>query len=223
MTALPLLQAGQLCAARGPRRVLREVSIELHAGERLAVVGPTGAGKTTLLHTLLGFVPLAAGSIRWFGQACVRETDFAAVRGDAGLLFQEPDDQLFCPSVIEDVAFGPLNRGLSDSQALAVATDRLAELDLLHLSRRPVQALSGGEKRLVALAGVLALQPRVLLLDEPSSGLDAHARDHLIGRLRALPQAMLLVSHDQELVRQLAQRVQPLQPPGLRESPDRHG
>lgn len=206
MTAEALIDGRGLALARGGRMLVDGLDLRLAAGERLFVLGPTGAGKTTLLHALLGFVPFAAGSLAIFGQARSRERDFVPLRGPLGLLFQDAGDQLFGPTVAEDVAFGPLNLGASAAEAAAIAKAQLDRLGIAHLAQRPVQALSGGEQRLAALAGVLAMRPRVLLLDEPTTGLDAAATDRLLGALADTGLAMIVASHDPVCIDALASR-----------------
>jgi cobalt/nickel transport system ATP-binding protein len=203
----PVISVHDLTVARGQRRVLRAASFTLAAGERLLVDGASGAGKTTLLHALLGFVPCSQGRIELLGQPCASERDFAALRGPVGLLFQDPDDQLFGPTVFEDVEFGPLNLGVDPHEAHRRAHEVLTRLSIAHLAERPVHELSGGEKRLAALAGVLAMQPRVLLLDEPTSGLDTAAAERVIDALRATALPMLLASHEPVCRDGLATRV----------------
>jgi cobalt/nickel transport system ATP-binding protein len=186
--------------------VLRDFSFTLHAGERTALLGPNGAGKTTLLHVMVGLLRPQGGSIEAFGALRRKEKDFYAVRARAGLLFQDSDDQLFCPTVLEDVAFGPLNLGASAAQAQATARETLAMLELADLAPRVTHKLSGGQKRMVALAAVLAMRPEVLLLDEPTNALDAATRERLIAVLSRLPQAMVLASHDGDFIDRLATR-----------------
>ncbi len=186
--------------------VLRDVSFSLAAGERLAIVGPNGAGKTTLLRAMVGLQPITKGRIFAFGAPRKTEADFADVRLKAAYMFQDADDQLFCPTVVEDVAFGPLNMGLSDEAALARARQTLTSLSLGHLADRLVRRLSGGEKRMVCLAGVLAMNPDVLLLDEPTNSLDAAHLEKLTETLQRIDKAMVIVSHDRPLLDCLATR-----------------
>ncbi|PWR23138.1 energy-coupling factor ABC transporter ATP-binding protein [Zavarzinia compransoris] len=202
-----LLSLQDIVVSRGERRVLDGASLELRAGERLALVGPNGAGKTTLLRTLIGLEAAAAGEIVAFGRPCRSEKDFRAMRARAGYLFQDADDQLFCPTVIDDVAFGPLNLGLSPDIARARAAAVLDQLELGALASRVTHRLSGGEKRLVALAGVLAMEPDVLLLDEPTNALDETHYRRLVEILSGLPQAMIIVSHDRWFLHRLSSRV----------------
>jgi cobalt/nickel transport system ATP-binding protein len=201
----PLIRITGL-AAGYDRQVLNHVDLELHAGERLALLGDNGAGKSTLLHALVGLIPVTGGSIEAFGQSRRREDDFRDMRRRAGLVFQDPDDQLFCPTVLEDVAFGPLNMGQSMAEARATALATLEQLGLAAFSSRITHRLSGGEKRLISIAAVLAMQPDVLLLDEPTAGLDEGAYERLCALLLGLPQAMIIVAHEARFISRLASR-----------------
>lgn len=215
MTAAPhamsgpaLIRARDLSFRHVPERPLLEgVSFDLHAGERVGLAGANGCGKSSLLQLLIGLLPRDGGVLELCGQPCCDEADFRPLRGRVGLMFQDADDQLFCPTVQEDIAFGPLNQGLAHAAVRRIVGDMLVRLHIVHLAERPVHQLSGGEKRLVALAGVLAMGPEVLLLDEPTTGLDADARQKVTAVLRALPQAMLVVSHDRDFLAQLTTRV----------------
>jgi cobalt/nickel transport system ATP-binding protein len=178
------------------RPVLRSCNFSLRSGERVALLGPNGCGKTTLLHLIVGLLRPNGGQIEVFGRRRVAEADFHEVRCRVGLLFQDADDQLFCPTVAEDVAFGPLNLGKSRDEVRRIVASTLNSLGLAGYEHRVTYRLSGGEKRLVALATVLAMQPDVLLLDEPSGELDDDATERLISVFARLPQAMLVVSHD---------------------------
>ena len=202
----PLLALDRVTVRRGDRVVLDGVSLVLDPGERLALLGANGAGKTTLLRTLVGLETPVAGAVYAFGAVRKGERDFRAVRAKAGYLFQDPDDQLFSPTVIDDVAFGPLNLGLGEREAKAVAEATLARLGLAHLAERVTHRLSGGEKRFVSLAAVLAMSPDVLLLDEPGNGLDETHAARLLDLLASLPTAMIIVSHDRAVLSRLATR-----------------
>lgn len=191
--------------------LLRGVDLRVREGERVALIGPNGAGKSTLLRLAVGLLAPNAGAIRILGRDCRTEADFRVARASVGLVFQNSDDQLFCPTVLDDVAFGPLNLGQSPEQAVAVAEQTLEALGLQGYGARVTHRLSGGEKRLVALATVLAMRPRLLLLDEPTSGLDATSEGRLLDHLQALPQAMLIVSHEQRVLERLTTRAVVLQ------------
>jgi cobalt/nickel transport system ATP-binding protein len=205
MTA-PVLELRQVCFRYPDRQVLCGVDFTLHQRERLALVGPNGAGKTTLMHLLMGLQRPSAGQVLAFGEERRVEADFVPVRTRIGLLFQDSDDQLFCPTVLEDVAFGPLNLGRSPDQARADAEQTLQVLGLGGFADRVTHRLSAGEKRLVALATVLAMRPDALLLDEPTNGLDEATERRLVEHLASLDQAMVIVSHDQDLLAHLATR-----------------
>jgi len=190
---------------RYPRRgqVLDNVDFQLREGERIGLIGPNGAGKTTLMHLIVGLLKKQQGVINAFGQVCEEEKDFVPVRAQAGLLFQDPDDQLFCPTVLEDVAFGPLNLGKSREEAVAIAQSTLQCLGMAGFEERVTHQLSGGEKRMITLATVLAMEPKVLLLDEPTNALDTKAKARLLETLKSLPQAMLIISHEHEFLSEL--------------------
>ncbi|MCE0557432.1 MULTISPECIES: ABC transporter ATP-binding protein [unclassified Motilimonas] len=204
---VPLLALDKVSFAY-PRRpaVLDQVNFSLYQGERVALMGDNGAGKTTLLHLLVGLKKPLVGQVIAFGTARDSEKSFVDVRAQAGFLFQDPDDQLFCPTVLEDVMFGPLNLGFSRIEAKLRAEQVLHQLGLEHFACRITHQLSGGEKRMISLASVLAMTPKVLLLDEPTNALDTAARQRLIDTLKGLPQAMLIVSHDHDFLAQISTR-----------------
>ena len=186
--------------------VLHDASMTLDAGERLCITGANGAGKSTLLSIMVGLAQPSAGTVTAFGTPRLEEADFHEVRRRAGLVFQDPDDQLFCPTVLEDVAFGPLNLGATRDEAVEIVDQPLSRLGLTAFRDRVTHKLSGGEKRLIALATVLAMDPEVLLLDEPTNALDGENAERLTEILLGLPQAMVIVSHDPHFRRKLATR-----------------
>jgi cobalt/nickel transport system ATP-binding protein len=188
----------------GGNRVLDGLELRVRAGDRLAITGANGAGKSTLLRLIVGLARPTAGRIRAFGRERRSEADFLEVRRRVGLVFQDPDDQLFCPTVLEDVAFGPLNLGHSRAEARAIAERTLERLGLAGYAERVTHKLSGGEKRLVSLATVLAMAPDVLLLDEPSNFLDEATTVRLTAILSDLEQALVVVSHDRHFRRKVA-------------------
>ena len=197
---------GIVFAYPGQAPVLDHADLVLAPAERLCLIGPNGAGKSTLLLILMGLLKPQAGQVVAFGSERREERDFHDVWRRAGFVFQDPDDQLFCPTVAEDIAFGPLNLGKSRAEAAAIVEQILARLALSHLRDRITHKLSGGEKRLVTLAAVLAMEPEVLLLDEPTNGLDEPTCARVIEILNGLPQAMIIVSHDPHFRRQVETR-----------------
>ncbi|MCG7622198.1 energy-coupling factor ABC transporter ATP-binding protein [Epibacterium sp. Ofav1-8] len=202
---MPLLELNDVSFTYpGQPPVLKDVSLSLDPGERLSIIGPNGAGKSTLLKLIVGLLSPGKGEVIAFGQARRQESEFQDVRRRVGYVFQDPDDQLFCPTVAEDIAFGPLNLGKSRDEALEIVDQVLAQIGLSHLRDRITHRLSGGEKRLITLATVLAMEPEVLLLDEPTNALDVENEARLVEILKSLPQACLLVSHDAEFRAEIA-------------------
>lgn len=187
------------------REALTGATFTLAAGERAALLGPTGAGKSTLLQLLNGLLRPASGTVV-VGGLPVDDAHVAEVRRRVGLVFQNPDDQLFLPSLLEDVAFGPLNAGAGAEEATRRARAVLHDLGLASSHGRAAHHLSGGERRLAALATVLVSEPSLLALDEPSGDLDARSRRRLLGILRDRREALLVATHDLELVRGLCAR-----------------
>ena len=185
---------------------LRGVSFRVPHGEALGVVGANGAGKSTLLLHLNGCLLPAAGAVQ-VGDVTVAADTLIAVRRAVGLVFQDPDDQLFMPTVFEDVAFGPLNAGLPAAEVERVAAAALDRVGMAHLRDRPPYRLSAGEKRAVAIATVLALSPDVLVMDEPSANLDPRGRRRLIELLHSFAHTRLIATHDLELVVEVCPRV----------------
>jgi len=181
---------------RGPRRVLQDVSFALAPGQRIGLYGPNGSGKTTLFRCITGLVRPSKGLVRFHGKALHDEKGFHALRCKVGFVLQHADDQLFFPTVLDDVAFGPLNLGLSAAEAGEQARATLQRLGLSGFEQRLTHHLSGGEKKLVALATVLAMDPEALLLDEPTNDLDQEVRQRLIDILCDLPTARMVISHD---------------------------
>lgn len=184
---------------------LLDVTFTVQPAERVALLGPTGAGKSTLLQLLNGLLRPTTGTVALDGMAVTDET-VVQVRRRVGLVFQNPDDQLFLPSLVEDVAFGPLNAGADRAAASARAHAVLESLGLSAAHGRAAHHLSGGERRLAALATVLVSSPDLLVLDEPSGDLDARSRRRLLDILGARPEALIVATHDLELVRGLCAR-----------------
>jgi cobalt/nickel transport system ATP-binding protein len=195
----------------GSERALHDISFAVEQGETVGLVGPSGAGKSTLLMHLNGLLPeriakQQSTSVSVCGLPVTKE-NLSKLRQLVGFVFQDPDDQLFCPTVREDVAFGPLNMGLPKSQVLEIVAASLAQVGLADYENRGTLQLSVGERKRVCLAGVLACSPQVLALDEPFSNLDPRARRRLVEILQEFEGSQLIATHDLELVVELCQRV----------------
>lgn len=198
--------------------VFSGASMSLRAGERVVLCGKNGAGKTTLLHLLVGLLRPRSGEVEAFGRVCRSEEDFVAVRRRAALLFQDSEDQLFCPTVVEDVAFGPLNLGLLPAEALVRAREALGLVGMAAFEDRVTHHLSVGEKKRIAFASILSMKPDAMLLDEPTAGLDDEAVELMVGLVHSLPCAMLIVSQDRAFLDRIDSRTLVLQADGLREA-----
>jgi cobalt transport protein ATP-binding subunit len=177
------------------KKALQGVDLDIDAGERVAILGPNGAGKTTLALHLNGILEPHAGSIA-VADIPVVEQNYTRIRRMVGLVFQDPNDQLFMPTVREDVAFGPANIGVTGDELTRRVDAALETVSGTEFADRPPHHLSGGEKRAASLATVLSMQPDVLVFDEPSSGLDPAGRRQLIETLAALPMSQLVITHD---------------------------
>lgn len=184
---------------------LAGISFRITHGESVALVGANGAGKSTLLMHLNGCLLPTQGSVH-VGDFPVTKKTAAAIRRTVGMVFQDSDDQLFMPTVFEDVAFGPMNLGLADSELEAVVASALQRVDSEHLRDRPPFKLSVGEKRRVAIAAVLAMSPDILVMDEPSSSLDPRARRELIELLQTFEHTKIIATHDLDMAMQLCPR-----------------
>ncbi|HLE91456.1 MAG TPA: ABC transporter ATP-binding protein [Anaerolineales bacterium] len=183
---------------------LRGVSFNLCVGEKVALVGPNGAGKSTLMLQLNGILD-GRGGIEIGGMRLSRD-NLPVIRSMVGLVFQNPDDQLFSPTVFEDVAFGPLHMGLPEEEVFARVDAALEAVRMSSYRDRLSHHLSVGEKKRIAIATVLSMKPKILILDEPSAGLDPRARRTLINLLRDLPITMLISTHDMRMVQELLPR-----------------
>lgn len=186
--------------------ILRGISFQIEVGERVALLGPTGTGKSTLMENLIGLKKPISGQI-WIKDILVETATLATIRRRVGFCFQNPDYQLFMPTIFEDITFGPLNYGSSSEEAQKVARKLLEEFGLEGDANRSAYEISGGQKRLAALATVLALEPSILILDEPTNGLDPLWRRNLAQILPRLPvEAILIASHDLNWVSKVTQR-----------------
>lgn len=180
---------------------LRGVDLHISPGEKVALVGPNGAGKSTLILHLNGILR-GEGDVRVCGLP-VQDENLGKIRASVGLVFQDPDDQLFSPSVGEDVAFGPMYMGLAEADVGRRVDQALAAVGMPGSAERVPHHLSGGEKKRIAIATVLAMEPEILVLDEPTAGLDPRGRRGLIRLLAELPQTMLVSTHDLRMVEEL--------------------
>ncbi len=184
---------------------LRGISFRILHGESVAIVGANGAGKSTLLLHLNGYLPASAGKVR-IGDAPLTKETLRDVRHTVGMIFQDPDDQLFMPTVYEDVAFGPLNLGLPPEEVNVRVMKALETVGASHLKDKPPYRLSGGEKRRAAIASVLSMKPDILVMDEPSTGLDPLARRLLIALLKEFSHTKIIATHDLDMVIDLCDR-----------------
>ncbi|MDA3970092.1 MAG: ABC transporter ATP-binding protein [Desulfobulbaceae bacterium] len=181
------------------------VSFRIHHGESVAIVGANGAGKSTLLLHLNGYLTPTAGEVR-IGDFLLTRDTVQDVRRTVGMVFQDPDDQLFMSTVFDDVAFGPLNLGLTPSEVSARVEKALETVGVAHLKKRPPHRLSAGQKRRVAIASVLSMSPDILVMDEPSAGLDPRARSQLISILQTFHHTKIIATHDLDMVVDLCER-----------------
>ncbi len=180
------------------------LNFSLHEDERIGLFGPNGSGKTTLLRLLMGLERPQAGRLLLETSPVVQRQDFYRLRRTVGFVLQNSDDQLFSPTVLEDVAFGPLNLGMTRQDARDRAMETLERLGIADLAEKPIHRLSGGEKKMVALSSVLSMRPRALLLDEPTNFLDEAYRENFITLLQRESLALVVVSHDREFLRRTA-------------------
>jgi cobalt/nickel transport system ATP-binding protein len=184
------------------REIFNGLDFSLQEGEKVGLIGHNGAGKTTLFHIIMGLLRPTSGTIDIFGKVRKEEKDFTEVRQRIGLLFQDSDDQLFSPTVEEDIAFGPLNLGKSHKEAKTIVRETCERLGLSGFEKRITHRLSGGEKRLVALATVVAMNPECYLLDEPFAGLDETTTQRFLEYLKAHTKTYIIITHDRELLKQ---------------------
>jgi len=184
---------------------LKGVSFRISHGESVALVGENGAGKSTLLLHLNGYLTACQGTIR-IGDYPLIKNNLQAVRRSVGMVFQNPDDQLFMPTVFDDVAFGPLNLGFAQDEVERKVTEALKTVGVEHLRKRPPYKLSQGEKRLVSIATVLAMSPDILVMDEPTSSLDPQSRRRLVELLKTFHHSKIIATHDLDMAMDLCER-----------------
>jgi len=184
---------------------LKGVSLYISHGESVAIVGENGAGKSTFLLHLNGYLLPSQGSLK-IGDYTVNRRNLDAVRRSVGMVFQNPDDQLFMPTVFDDVAFGPLNLGFEKEDVERVVAQALETVGVAHLAKRPPYKLSQGEKRAVSIATVLAMSPDILVMDEPTSSLDPRSRRKLIELLKTFRHTKIIATHDLDMALDLCER-----------------
>jgi len=183
--------------------VFKKFNFDFFKGERIGLVGPNGSGKTTLFHLIMGLLHPSEGKIEIFGKERKVENDFVEVREKIGLVFQDPDDQLFSPTVAEDIAFGPLNLRKNYRETKKILKETLEALGLAGFEDRITYNLSYGEKRLVSLATVWAMQPEILLLDEPTIWLDEETIEKIVQILNSHPHlSYIIISHDKKFLKE---------------------
>lgn len=189
------------------KNVFKRLNFVLKEGEKVGITGPNGSGKTTLFHLIVGILKPFKGEIKIFDKVRKDEKDFKEVRKKIGLVFQNPDDQLFSPTVAEDIAFGPLNLGKSREKIYKIIKDTLAALGLQGFEERITYRLSEGEKKLVAIGTILSMQPQVFLLDEPTTDLDERNRERIIDIIKGLSTSYIIASHDMDLLKKTTNTV----------------
>lgn len=187
--------------------LLRGINLTIEPGQTIGLRGANGSGKTTLFRCLTGLEKISKGEIRLKGKTIKTEKDFRCLRRSVGFSLQNAEDQLILPTVFEDVSFGPLNLGLKEAEARAVARATLASLNMAAFEEKLTHELSGGQQKLVALAAVLAMQPELLLLDEPFNGLDAAAAGLVADLLANLKCAKIITCHNNEMLAALCQEI----------------
>ena len=209
MNNVPSLQIKELAFAYPDgNQALFGVNLTINKGERVALLGPNGAGKTTLVLHMNGIHPTMQGEVRIAGELVdgKNKETLKQIRAKVGIVFQDPDDQLFMPTVGEDIAFGPYNMGIRGAELDAVVDNALAQVGMSEFKNRPPHHLSFGQRRRVAVATVLAMKPEILVLDEPSSNLDPASRRELADILRSLDITMVMVTHDLPYAYELCER-----------------
>lgn len=197
--------------------LFKNINLHLKHKDKIAIIGPNGVGKTTLLKIISGLNKAESGEIEIFHEKIVTEKDFERARKKIGFLFQNPDDQLILPNVKDDIAFGLFNLGFVKNTVQQKVENIINKLQINHLSHKITFKLSGGEKKLVALAGILVCEPDILLLDEPSAGLDNKSMERIGEIIKELDKTVLIVSHNLEFVKQVTSKIYHLTQSGLHE------
>ncbi|MEN2994454.1 MAG: ABC transporter ATP-binding protein [Thermodesulfovibrio sp.] len=203
----PIIRLRDISFSYDDKVILNGLNLDIYEGDRIGLIGPNGSGKTTLLYIIMGLLKPNSGIVEIFGKIRQKKKDFIEVRKKIGLLFQDSDSQLFCPTVKEDIAFGPLNLGKKKEEVIKIVEETCEVLGIKELKDRVTYKLSGGEKRLVALATVIAMKPICYLLDEPSLGLDERTIERLLNYLRDNAKTYLIVSHDRNFIKRATDKI----------------
>ncbi len=199
----------------GGNILCRNIDLNITHKEKIAIIGPNGCGKTTLLNIIAGLQDKSSGTLEIFHNEIKSQDDYGPFRDMVGYLFQNSDNQFLSPVVIDDVAFSLLSSGISRDEALLKSRMILKDLGILHLENKIVYNLSGGEKKLVALAGVLVTEPKLMLLDEPTSGLDYKMQIRLVEILKDIDKSIIIVSHQKEFIDSIVDKIYEITPDGL--------
>lgn len=206
-----MIEVNELCVAYPDgTKAINNLSFKIEDGQSVAIVGANGAGKSTLMLTLVGIIPASYGNIR-INNLEVKKNNLSQIRAQMGMVFQNPDDQLFMSKVYDDIAFGPRNYGFPEEEVEKRVSQVLTDLNAEHIRDKMPYKLSGGEKRIAAIACVLSMRPSIMLLDEPSSFLDPKARRNLIALLKNIPLTKVIATHDLDMAFDLCERVIVLQ------------
>ncbi len=197
------------------KEVFRDVTLNVSHEEKVAIIGSNGSGKSSLLKILAGLIPPKEGEIFLFHDKMNSKKDFRTYRGDIGYLPQDVSDHFLCPSVIEDVMFALRAKGVKKDEAYKSSIQMLEDLGILHLENRNIYDLSGGEQKIVALAGILITKPKIILLDEPTNALDENAEVRIINILNSIKKSMVIVSHHKTFIEKLTPTIYKLKNDGL--------
>jgi len=206
----------KLSYQNGGNTLSQNINLNVTHKEKIAIIGPNGCGKTTLLNIIAGLQEKQSGILELFHNAIETQKDYKPFRSMVGYLFQNSDNQFLAPIVIDDVAFSLLSAGMEKEEALLKAHMMLKDLDIAHLKDKVVYNLSGGEKKLVALAGVLVTEPKLMLLDEPTSGLDLNMQLKLVEILKNIDKSIIIVSHDKEFIDSIVHKIYEITSDGLK-------
>ncbi len=185
---------------------VKGINFQVEEHQSVAIIGSNGAGKSTLLRAMMGLIPLRSGQI-WISDILVEKKNYPQIRKEAGMIFQNPDDQIFNTRVMDDIMYGPKNAGVPEKEIEERVNSLIKDLKMEEISKKLTHKLSGGEKRLVTIAGILAMEPKVLLMDEPTGFLDPRARRSFIELIGQIDYTKIMVTHDLDLVLELCDRV----------------